>query len=266
MGVGLAVVTETKITNYRHTRLASGYNILTSKAASHNQGGIALLWKENHQGFEVESAKILMPNLLTFLLVTGDERFYCMGVYIPPTDTMGVEDLWATWEACPEGCMTLVLGDLNFNFGEPRDERDEVICDLFDDTDLVDASRRYTPCRPRRQSTRVRWTWRQKREGKMHYSQPDYVMVRERDHRRFRNVGFRWPRYHDSDHRAVVATIKLGRRRLKEYWRKHQEFPLTLPPVEQQDDLTRAFEALKVTCEEPETTKAHWRDWMSNST
>jgi hypothetical protein len=49
------------------------------------------LWKENHQGFEVESAKILTPNLLTFQLVTGDERFYCMGVYIPPTDTMGVE-------------------------------------------------------------------------------------------------------------------------------------------------------------------------------
>ncbi len=84
--------------------------------------------------------------------------------------------------------------------------------------------------------------------------------------RRFRNVGFRWPRYHDSDHRAVVATIKLGRRRLKEYRRKHQEFPLQLPPVEQQDDLTRAFEALKVTCEEPETTKAHWREWMSDST
>jgi hypothetical protein len=33
-----------------------------------------------------------------------------------------------------------------------------------------------------------------------------------------------------------------------------------------QDDLTQAFEALKVTCEEPETTKAHWCDWMSNST
>jgi hypothetical protein len=36
--------------------------------------------------------------------------------------------------------------------------------------------------------------------------------------------------------------------------------------VEQQDDLTWAFKALKVICEEPETTKAHWRDWMSNST
>ena len=72
MGVGIAVVTETKITDDRYTRLASGYKILASKAASHNQGGIAMLWKENHQGFEVESAKILTPNLLTFQLVTGD--------------------------------------------------------------------------------------------------------------------------------------------------------------------------------------------------
>ena len=142
MGAGLAVVTETKITDDRYTRLASGYKILASKAASHNQGGIALLWKENHQGFEVELAKIVTPNLLTFQLVTGDELFYCMGVYIPPTDTMGVEDLRAAWEACPEGCMPFILGDLNVNFSEPRDERDKKICDLIDDIDLVDVSRR----------------------------------------------------------------------------------------------------------------------------
>jgi hypothetical protein len=183
MGVGLAVVTETKITDVRYTRLASGYKILASRAASHNQGGIALLWKENHRGFEVESAKIVTPNLLTFLLVTGNEQFYCMGIYIPPTDTMGVEDLRAAWEACPDGCMPLILEDLNINFGDPRDKRDEVIRDLINDIDLVDASRRYTPHRPHRQSTRARWTWRQKREGKMHYSQPDYVLVRERTHR-----------------------------------------------------------------------------------
>ena len=106
-----------------------------------------------------------------------------MGVYIPLTDTMGVEDLRAAWEACPDGCMPLVLGDLNINFDDPRDERDEAIRNLIDDIDLVNASRRYTPRRPCRQSTRARWTWRQRREGKMHYSQPDYVMVRERDRR-----------------------------------------------------------------------------------
>ncbi len=140
-----------------------------------------------------------------------------MGIYIPPTDTMGVEDLWAAWEACPEGCIPLVLGDLNICFSELRDEREEVIRDLLDDINLVDTSRRFMPCQPRKQSTRARWTWRHKREGRMHYLQPDYIFARERDVRRFRNVGFRWPRYHDSDHRAVIGTICTGRRRLKEY-------------------------------------------------
>ena len=62
---------------------------------SHNQGEIALLWKENYPGYEVESAHIVMTNLLTLQLVTGNEQFYCMGIYIPPTNIMGVEDLQA---------------------------------------------------------------------------------------------------------------------------------------------------------------------------
>ncbi len=106
-----------------HPRLASGYKILASKATSHNQGGIALLWKENCGEYEVELACIVTPNLLIFQL----SRFYCMGVYIPPTDTMGVEDLWAAWEACPAGCTPLVLGDLNISFRDPRDEQEELI-------------------------------------------------------------------------------------------------------------------------------------------
>jgi hypothetical protein len=141
MGVGFAVLMETKLTEDRYTRLASGFKILSSKAMSHNQGGIALLWKENHLGYEVELARIATLNLLTFQLVTGDERFYCMGIYIPPTDTMGVEDLRAAWEACPEGCIPLVLGDLNIYFKEPPDKREEVICNLLDDINLVDTSR-----------------------------------------------------------------------------------------------------------------------------
>ena len=73
----------------------------------------------NHPGYEVESARIVTPNLLTFQLVTDNERFYCMGIYIPPTNAMGVEDLWAAWEAypAPAGCIPLVLGDLNIDFG-----------------------------------------------------------------------------------------------------------------------------------------------------
>ncbi len=130
--------------------------ILVSKVTSHNQGGIALSWKENHPGYEVESARIATLNLLTFQLVTGNERFYCMGIYTAPTDTMGVEDLWAAWKACPEGCIPLVLGDLNINFNEPRDKWEEVIHNLLDDINLVDTSRRFAPRRPRKQLTRAR--------------------------------------------------------------------------------------------------------------
>ena len=75
----------------------------------------------------------------------------------------------------------------------------------------------------------------------MHYSQSDYIFACERDAKRFRNVGFWWPQYHDLDHRAVIGTIRMGRRRLKEYRRKCQEFPLQLPPIEQQDDMKQAF-------------------------
>ncbi len=210
MGVGLAVLMETKLTDDHYTRLASGFKILASKATSHNQGGIALLWKENHPGYEVESAQIATPNLLTFQLVTGDEQLYCMGIYIPPTDTMGVEDLRAAWEACPEGCIPLVLGNLKINFSNPQNEWEEIICDLLKDINLVDMSRRFKPCRPRKQLTRARWTWRQKREGRMHYLQPDYIFARERNVKRLRNVGFRWPRYHDSDHQAVIRTSAQG--------------------------------------------------------
>jgi hypothetical protein len=38
-------------------------------------------------------AKIVTPNLLTFQLVTGYERFYVMGIYTPPNDTTGVDAL-----------------------------------------------------------------------------------------------------------------------------------------------------------------------------
>ena len=148
------------------------------------------MWREGHPGVEVEAARILTPNLLTFQLATGDERYYCMGAYIPPNDIMGVEDLRSAWDACPDGCIPIVLGDLNINFLDPRDDREEQIVDLLDEINLIDTSRWFAPRHPKQLKNRVRWTWRHKREGRMHYSQPDYIMVRERDLRCFWGVAF----------------------------------------------------------------------------
>jgi hypothetical protein len=56
----------------------------------------------------------------------------------------------------------------------------------------------------------------------------------------------------------------VGKRRLKAYWRKRQEFPLQLPPQELGDDLTTAFVVLQATCKDPEAAKRHWHDWVSD--
>ncbi len=58
MGVGVAVVMETKVTAAKHTRFLSGYRVLALSAPSVQRGGITLLWKEEHAAFEVKAAWI----------------------------------------------------------------------------------------------------------------------------------------------------------------------------------------------------------------
>ena len=128
MKVGLAVLTERKLVNDRHPKTASGYSIMCSKAVSRHQGGVVLMWKEHNPKFEVKSVLFNNgPNIVTFQLTTGDERFYVIRIYVPPDCGKGVDNLRNAWDTCSMGCKPIVIGDLNINFGFPRDERKEVI-------------------------------------------------------------------------------------------------------------------------------------------
>jgi hypothetical protein len=75
MGIGTAILKEMKIMDDQYPNLL-GYKVISSKATANKQGGIALVWKESHSSFEVEAARVVTPNLLTFQLVMGYERFY----------------------------------------------------------------------------------------------------------------------------------------------------------------------------------------------
>jgi hypothetical protein len=111
----------------------------------------------------------------------------------------------------------------------------------------------------------VRWTWRQWRGGQWHQSQPDYCMALGGDEKLFRNMAFWQPRFHNSDHQAIVALITRGRPgRLKLYHRLCQTFPLQLPPVEEQDEQTRLFGELQKTCKEDAMTRRKHIDWILN--
>ncbi len=115
MVVNCAVLTKMKIRNNKYPWCMSRFKVILSKAPSHSQGGIALLWNKGHASFEVEVAKIITLNLLTFQLVTRYNQFYVMGTYIPPNDTTGVDALCVAWASCPTNCVPLVLGDLNLS-------------------------------------------------------------------------------------------------------------------------------------------------------
>jgi hypothetical protein len=84
MDVDLGIFQETKITDGIYTRMSSGYSVVASNAGSVHQGGIALFWRPN-KSYEVEDWRVRGPNVLSFVIVTGGERFYAVGCYIPRT-------------------------------------------------------------------------------------------------------------------------------------------------------------------------------------
>ena len=264
-GVDLGIFTETKITDGVYTRFSSGYNVTASNAVSACQGGIALFWRENEL-YEVEEVATRGPNVLTFELVTGQMRYFVVGAYIPPSDLgTTLAHIQQAWSECPRGCEPLLLGDLNANLINPRDEREDGIAEQTDIMNVVDMGRHFRQRRRRR--CRGRWTWRMRRGEKTISSQCDYLMARVSTRRRFRRVRLVDPRYHDSDHRAIVARISSGcRRDMQQYRRNRQHFPITLPRNGPRTELESLFEELQSDCEAPPIRDRPANAWISQST
>ncbi len=135
--------------------------------------------------------------------------------------------------------------------------------DLLNELNLVDMSCKFLQRKGQRQGWGARWTWRQRRGGQWHHSHPDYCMARDGDTKLFWGVAFRRPRIHDSDHRAVVASILRGRTGwLKLFCQHRQRFPLQLPPVAEQGEQTCLFGELRKTCKEETPTRRKQNDWI----
>jgi hypothetical protein len=66
----VAILTNTKLTGGRHSK--SGYRVLAANVPITHQGGVALMWRDDHKAFKVEAARVVSPNLVTFQLMTGD--------------------------------------------------------------------------------------------------------------------------------------------------------------------------------------------------
>ncbi len=63
-----------------------------------------------------------------------------MGMHIPHSDMMGVDDLHTTWASCPMDCSPLFLVDLNIDLRDQWTEWEEAIADFLNDINVVDMS------------------------------------------------------------------------------------------------------------------------------
>ncbi len=62
------------------------------------------------------------PNVITFVVVAGVERYYAVRCYILPNDLTMLTHVEGAWNDCPKGHIPILLGDLNINLVSPRNE------------------------------------------------------------------------------------------------------------------------------------------------
>ena len=191
MGLDLALLTEAKLTDGIHTRYSSGYHVVATEAASHRQGGVALVYKDSPY-WQVESVERHGPNIISAELVTGLRRFTLVGVYFPPDDTTTPARAEGVLNSFRQRRNLLVLGDLNANLLSPAGDRDSEIALTMASHGLLDMSRHF------RSSRMGGTTWFQQREGNYVGSRPDYILARDR--RLFTRVVTRNPRHFTTNH------------------------------------------------------------------
>jgi hypothetical protein len=132
MDVDFGILVETKIMGGIYTCFSSGYNVFASNAVSVRQGGDALFWKPNKL-YDIKEWQVRGPNVITFVVVTGVERYYAVGCYIPPNNLTTLTHVEGAWNNCPKGHIPILLGDLNINLVSPRNEQDEMIAEQVQD-------------------------------------------------------------------------------------------------------------------------------------
>jgi exonuclease III len=125
LGVDVGVLQETKMTKGIYPRRGFGYSVFCTDAPSRQCGGVALFWRDC-DGCAVEEQRRWGPNVLSFQLVTGRGRYYCIGAYRPPSevDNNTAEDINRAWDKCPKGSEPILMGDLNVNLARPQSKWD----------------------------------------------------------------------------------------------------------------------------------------------
>ena len=103
------------------------------------------------------------PNVITFELFTGDERYFVVGGYTPPSKTTGktLQTIDRAMKGQPKGSIPIIMGDLNVNLDHPRNEKEMEVAETMDAHGMSCATHDFSQRRGPR--IKGRWSYRKKR-------------------------------------------------------------------------------------------------------
>ena len=86
VGVDIAFLTETKLTDSINTKYSLEYNVLATNAVSHTQRRVALVYRDSPY-WQLESSVLHGPKVILAERVSGNMRYGIVGTYVPPKDS-----------------------------------------------------------------------------------------------------------------------------------------------------------------------------------
>ena len=134
----LGFLMETKLSHDKCTRNCEGYSVHSTRSDGF-KGGVALFYC-NFSQWTVEGIKAFGPNVLRCSLASGNCRWTCVGVYIPPSESDSATLNFLEQVTRAANHPLIVVGDFNCNLGLSSDPHDEVssLLSLLDLSDVAD--------------------------------------------------------------------------------------------------------------------------------
>ena len=240
--------------------------MLSTKCNNQHQGGVALLSRRCLH-WHLEGLERFGPNVLKTTLAYDNKRTTIIGVYIPPSELDLQTNQYideAMLNEDPLSC--IILGDLNVNYKNPKDERTEKIVDSIKTYDLIDLSTKFIS----KKSKPYTWSWRKFREGDRIQAVCDYILHgRKIQWKNFKVVDL--PDF-DTDHRLLkgkmISTLNhKGYRRYLKARKSHNldlfgERNESIPPTPSDILLKEIHETIR----KPDPTEPIDNSWISKET
>ena len=119
-------------------------------------GGITIVWREA-DGWEVEGVQIFGPNVMSFIISLGRERWYRVGAYVSTNALPTVNQITQALECGLKGMGKLLVRDLNTCLENPRDQWEEQLATVLVVHGLTDQARHFVP--RQKYWSEGNWTW-----------------------------------------------------------------------------------------------------------